>query len=182
MTHSACVTPADHANRKLALLVGWCATSLFLFITIGGWWHAYQKDLRRTELNKAEDAIIETLQFGRVIVNADGNIVSANEAFKKWTRWSDPEGKALVTVIPDDMRDIHRIAFFKAVDTVIATGKSSKPLLVECKLPRIDDPSKVTHVTIAVSVVSPQNEPERPYVVAYLYKTRALGKVAVSGR
>jgi PAS domain-containing protein len=182
MTKDSCQTKADFTNRRYAITTGWVSTVVCLLVVGGGWYNAYQQDLRRTEKEQAEEAIMETLEFGRVIVNSKGEVVAANAAFKKWTRWDNAEGQELLKIIPEDMQAIHRQAFFNAIERTRQTGKASKPVLVECKLPRIDAPEKVTHVTIAVSVVSPQDDPANPYVIAYLYKTKALSKVAVNGR
>lgn len=186
MTHEACMTADDYANRTHALTVGRVAAVLCICVLGYGYWTAWKHDQWRsqelanmTELQQVEQAILENIQFGRVIVSAEGTIVSANAAFKKWTRWPDCVGKQLYDVMPEPVRAIHNAAFNAAIARAKWSTEPTKPKLIECKLPRIDDPTKVTHVTIAVSVIRPQNEELRPYVVAYLYKTRSLQKVAV---
>lgn len=186
MTHDACLTVGDYKNRTHAIIVGRVTAVLCISILAYGYWTAWSHDrmhqeemLKMGELQLAEQAILENIQFGRVIVDSNGTIVSANAAFKKWTHWPNCVGKKLYDIMPEPIRTLHTAGFNAAVSRAKSSETPLKPKLIDCKLPRIDDPTKVTHVTIAVSIVRPHNPEESPYVVAYLYKTKSLQRVTV---
>lgn len=185
MTHDACTTADDYSNRKHALTVGRITAVLCVCILGYGYWTAWSRDricnaemLAMTDQQRAEQAILDTLQFGRVLVDADGIIVSANAAFKKWTHWPNCVGKHVYDIMPEPVRLAHTTAFDLAITKAKWSSTPIKPKLIDCKLPRIDDPTKVTHVTIAVSVIKHKEEDSPPYVIAYLWKTRALQRIS----
>lgn len=186
MTHSACSTAEDYSNHRHAKIVARASAVLCIVVLSYGYWRAWTSDqihteelLRMTEVQHAEQTILENLQFGRVVVNDKGIIVSANAAFKKWTHWPDCVGEQIYNVMPEPIRTVHITGFNLAVARAKWSDIPVKPKLIDCRLPRIDDPTKVTHVTIAVSVIKPKDDESRPFVVAYLFKTKSLQKVGV---
>ena len=185
MTHSSGLTREDFKNRLHAKIVARVSATLCIVLLGYGYWIAWSSDQMRaeeiaqmSELQRAEQAILDNMEFGRVIVNEHGLIVSANAAFKKWTRWEGCVGEPIYNVMPEGLiRDKHNIGFHAAIARAKFSETKVKPKLIDCKLPRIDDPTKVTHVTIAVSVVKHKEEHLRPYVVAYLFRTKSLSRV-----
>lgn len=175
------------ANRRLAMAVGYAGLFIALLAMTASFVAAKRKDAinaaklaAMTDEQLAEDAIDDSLEFGRAIVSAEGNIVKFNAALRKWTHWEDAVGKPLATLVPEELRDTHVKMFNEAIARVEA-GEKYKTKAVECVLPRIDDPSKVTHVTIITNVIKPKAEGARPFVAALVLKTSSLEKVNVLG-
>lgn len=186
MTHDACCSAAEHSNRSHAKFAGRVSAVLCISVLSYGYWTAWTNDhnhreelAQMSQLQLAEQAILENLQFGRVVTNDKGIILSANAAFRKWSRWEDCIGEPVYKFMPEPARSLHCTAFQRALDNAKWSAAPVKPKLIECKLPRADDPTKVTHVTIAISVIKPEAEEVRPYVVAYLFKTKSLQRVTV---
>jgi hypothetical protein len=174
------------ANRRAALIAGYAGLIIALTMSVGAFIDARNKDARKaaelaalTEEQLAEDSINENLNFGRAIISADGTIIKWNAALQKWTRWKDAVGKPLVTVIPEEMRPAHVAAFNNAIERV-SKGEKYKTPAIECQLPRIDDPTKVTHVTIVTNIVKSKIPGRKPFVVAHVFLTKALQKIDAS--
>ncbi len=175
----SCQTPSN-SNRVTALLVGYGALFVAIALLAGAFADARHKDQQKaaqleamTEQDRAESMIDENLGFGRAIIDADGTIIKWSGALPKWTRWTDAVGKSLLTIIPENMREVH-VAAFNAALSAHTADNAHTTLVVKCELPRIDDMSKVTHVTIVTNIVQPLIEGGRPMVVAHVYRTKSV--------
>lgn len=183
MTHSSCMTYEHIKNRRHAKLASFVSAAICITAISIGWadaarkdYKAQQKMLAQSELDLAEQAIIDTLEFGRVVVNHRGEILSMNAAMEKWTKWTDYVGQPMSNLVPEDYRAAHEAIFFAAIEKAKKSTKLYKTKIVECQLPTIHDPTKTTAVTIALNIVKPKNDPTKPYVVAYVYRTKNGGK------
>jgi PAS domain S-box-containing protein len=152
-----------------------------LVITSAGFyanWRADQRHLLElemaTELERAEAAIRESLDFGHVVVNHKGEIVGFNPAMVKWTGLEDAVGRKLTDIVPEEMRETHLKAFTKAIEDARKpktdkTRRKNQVIVVHCELPNVDT-GKRTPVRIGVYVTR-VNDGE-PFVVAKVARQR----------
>jgi PAS domain S-box-containing protein len=167
-------------------------TTVAIIITATGWyanWLADQRHLAKleamSEREVAEAAVRDSTDIGYVIVNYDGEIVEFNPAMVRFTGLEDAIGRKLIEIIPEHMRETHLAYFRKAMAEAYKlqhkeskVKHSPKAKVIYCDLPNLRT-GKSTRMRIGVTIVTPQDERYRPYVVAKVYRpadVEILGK------